>query len=170
MPNRTRLFRGWPGKPSSCRGSSSYVDFAHNLDRGGMRRTWLRGLRERAQAIPASRRRHNLSMLMRQLIRRRRIARPAGRCGRNWRLFVLVTPVWITVLVVQRPHPSSRRSPARRWPSSRDMLRASGVKPGQCALFQRAVRAVTDLTTWQVHQAASSDQRVRAAATFYATQ
>ena len=36
---------GSPARPSSCAPRSSSRCFAHNLDRGGMRRTWLRGER-----------------------------------------------------------------------------------------------------------------------------
>ena len=52
--NRTRAVIGrGQGKPSSCAPEIVERSFAHNLDRGGMRRTWLRGREERAQAIPA---------------------------------------------------------------------------------------------------------------------
>ena len=56
--NRTRLLSGVAREAFKLRAEIVERSFAHNLDRGGMRRTWLRGpQRERAQAIPASRRR-----------------------------------------------------------------------------------------------------------------
>ena len=50
--NRTRLLAGVARKPSPCAPRSSSAPFAHNLDRGGMRRNACAGA-ERAQAIPA---------------------------------------------------------------------------------------------------------------------
>ena len=49
--------------------------FAHNLDRGGMRRTWLRGRENVHKRYLLHVAGHNLSLLMRKLI---------GRGGRIW--------------------------------------------------------------------------------------
>ena len=59
--------------------------FAHNLDRGGMRRTWLRGRENVHKRYLLHVAGHNLSLLMRQLHRRRHPA--GGRGGRIWRYF-----------------------------------------------------------------------------------
>ena len=72
--------------------------FAHNLDRGGMRRTWLRGRENVHKRYLLHVAGHNLSLLMRQLI-------GAGTpkeavAGGIGALFVLVTPAG-AVLVVQ---------------------------------------------------------------------
>ena len=71
---------------------------AHNLDRGGMRRTWLRGRENVHKRYLLHVAGHNLSLLMRQLI-------GAGTpkeavAGGIGALFVLVTPAG-AVLVVQ---------------------------------------------------------------------
>ena len=75
--------------------------FAHNLDRGGMRRTWLRGRENVHKRYLLHVAGHNLSLLMRQLI-------GAGTpkeavAGGIGALFVLVTPAG-AVLVVQIDH------------------------------------------------------------------
>jgi len=55
--------------------------FAHNLDRGGMRRTWLRA-RERAQAVHASR--HRPQSLIAEAPTHRRRHAAGGRSLRIW--------------------------------------------------------------------------------------
>ena len=78
--NRARLKSGVAREAFKLRAEIVERCFAHNLDRGGMRRTWLRG-RENVQYLLH---RLNLSLLMRQLRRRH----PAGgRGGRIWRYF-----------------------------------------------------------------------------------
>ena len=98
--------------------------FAHNLDRGGMRRTWLRGRENVHKRYLLHVAGHNLSLLMRQLI-------GAGTpkeavAGGIGALFVLVTPAG------GRPGRSDRPHRLREWRNRlrRDMLRR-GVKPGQ---------------------------------------
>ena len=68
---------GSPARPSSCAPRSSSAAL-HNLDRGGMRRTWLRGRENVHKRYLLHVAGHNLSLLMRQLIA------PAPR-GRPWR-------------------------------------------------------------------------------------
>ena len=63
--NRTRLLSGVAKEAFKLRALER--SFAHNLDRGGMRRTWLRG-RENVPRYLLHVAGHNLSLLMRQLI------------------------------------------------------------------------------------------------------
>ena len=66
--NRARLKSGVAREAFKLRAEIVEHCFAHNLDRGGMRRTWLRGrenVHKRYLLHVAS---HNLSLLMRQLI------------------------------------------------------------------------------------------------------
>ena len=60
--------RAWPSRPSS--GAAELVErcFAHILDRGGMRRTWLRGRENVQKRTLLQVAGHNLSLLMRQRI------------------------------------------------------------------------------------------------------
>ena len=123
--NRTRLLSGVAREAFKLRAEIVERSFAHNLDRGGMRRTWLRGRENVHKRYLLHVAGHNLSLLMRQLI-------GAGTpkeavAGGIGALFVLVTPAG-AVLVVHRPHR------LRGWRNRlrRDMLRR-GVKPGQCA-------------------------------------
>ena len=80
--NRTRLLSGVAKEAFKLRAEIVERSFAHNLDRGGMRRTWLRGARERAQAIPAPCRRPQSESPDAQTDRRRHPA--GGRGGRIW--------------------------------------------------------------------------------------
>ncbi len=82
--NRTRLLSGVAKEAFKLRAEIVERSFAHNLDRGGMRRTWLRG-RENVQAIPAPRRRPQPIVADAPTHRRRHPAR--GRGGRIWRYF-----------------------------------------------------------------------------------
>ena len=85
--NRTRLLSGVAKEAFKLRAEIVERSFAHNLDRGGMRRTWLRGL---CTSDTCSRPGHNLSLLMRQLIGAGtpREAVAGGYVG----IFVLLTP------------------------------------------------------------------------------
>ena len=65
--NRPGCYRAWPRKPSSC-APRSERSFAHNLDRGGMRRTWLRGRENVHKRYLLHVAGHNLRLLMRKLI------------------------------------------------------------------------------------------------------
>ena len=66
--NRTRLLSGVAKEAFKLRAEIVERSFAHILDRGGMRRTWLRGrdnIHKRYLLHVAG---HNLSLLMRQII------------------------------------------------------------------------------------------------------
>ena len=71
--------------------------FAHNLDRGGMRRTWLRA-RERAQAVHASR--HRPQSLIAEAPTHRRRHAAGGRGRRIW-LYLRARYTHYAVLVAQ---------------------------------------------------------------------
>ncbi len=83
--NRTRLLSGVAKEAFKLRAEIVERSFAHNLDRGGMRRTWLRGRENVHKRYLLHVAGHNLSLLMRQLIGARHPAR--GRGGRIWRYF-----------------------------------------------------------------------------------
>ena len=83
--NRARLKSGVAREAFKLRAEIVERCFAHNLDRGGMRRTWLRVARECAQAIPAPRRRPQSIVTDAPAHRRRHPA--GGRGGRIWRYF-----------------------------------------------------------------------------------
>ena len=96
--NRTRLLSGVAREAFKLRAEIVERSFAHNLDRGGMCRTWLRGRENVHKRYLLHVAGHNLSLLMRQLI-------GAGTpkeavAGGIGALFVLVTPAG-AVLVVQ---------------------------------------------------------------------
>ena len=96
--NRTGLLSGVAREAFKLRAEIVERSFAHNLDRGGMRRTWLRGRENVHKRYLLHVAGHNLSLLMRQLI-------GAGTpkeavAGGIGALFVLVTPAG-AVLVVQ---------------------------------------------------------------------
>ncbi len=96
--NRTRLLSGVAREAFKLRAEIVERSFAHNLDRGGMRRTWLRGRENVHKRYLLHVAGHNLSLLMRQLI-------GAGTpkeavAGGYGALFVLVTPAG-AVLVAQ---------------------------------------------------------------------
>ena len=96
--NRTRLLSGVAREAFKLRAEIVERSFAHNLDRGGMRRTWLRGRENVHKRYLLHVAGHNLSLLMRQLIGagtpREAVA------GGYGALFVLVTPAG-AVLVAQ---------------------------------------------------------------------
>ena len=75
--NRTRLLSGVAKEAFKLRAEIVERSFAHNLDRGGMRRTWLRGRENVHKRYLLHVAGHNLSLLMRKLA-------PAPR-GRPWR-------------------------------------------------------------------------------------
>ena len=96
--NRTRLLSGVAKEAFKLRAEIVERSFAHNLDRGGMRRTWLRGRENVHQRYLLHVAGHNLSLLMRQLIGagtpREAVAggyggifvllRPPGPCWSHW--------------------------------------------------------------------------------------
>ena len=66
--NRVRLSSGVAREAFKLRAEIVERSFAHNLDRGGMRRTWLRGRENVHKRYLLHVAGHNLSLLMRQLI------------------------------------------------------------------------------------------------------
>ena len=66
--NRTRLLSGVARQAFKLRAEIVERSFAHILDRGGMRRTWLRGRENVHKRYLIHVAGHNLSLLMRQLI------------------------------------------------------------------------------------------------------
>ena len=119
-----RLLSGVAWEAFKLRAEIVERSFAHNLDRGGMRRTWLRGRENVHKRYLLHVAGHNLSLLMRQLI-------GAGTpkeavAGGIGALFVLVTPAGAVLVVQIVPH----RLGGWRNRLRRDMLRR-GVKPGQ---------------------------------------
>ena len=83
--NRTRLLSGVAKEAFKLRAEIVERSFAHNLDRGGHAPDLASGPRERAQAIPAPRRRPQPIVADAPTHRRRHPAR--GRGGRIWRYF-----------------------------------------------------------------------------------
>ena len=96
--NRTRLLSGVAKEAFKLRAEIVERSFAHNLDRGGMRRTWLRGRENVHKRYLLHVAGHNLSLLMRQLIGAGtpREAVAGGYGG----IFVLIAPAG-AVLVAQ---------------------------------------------------------------------
>ena len=88
--NRARLKSGVAREAFKLRAEIVERCFAHNLDRGGMRRTWLRGRENVHKRYLLHIAGHNLSLLMRQLIGADtpREAVAGGYGG----IFVLLTP------------------------------------------------------------------------------
>ena len=100
--NRTRLGSGVGKKAMRRRAEIVERSFAHNLDRGGMRRTWLRGrenVHKRYLVHVAS---HNLGILMRLLIGAG-TPREAAACGRAYLLFVHTEQTAAIVLIAVSP-------------------------------------------------------------------
>ncbi len=98
--------------------------FAHNLDRGGMRRTWLRGRENVHKRYLLHVAGHNLSLLMRQLIGAGTPKEAVAGGYGAW--FVLVTPGRRRPGRSDRPH----RLGGWRHRLRHDMLRHK-VKLGQ---------------------------------------
>ena len=122
--NRTRLLSGVAREAFKLRAEIVERSFAHNLDRGGMRRTWLRGRENVHKRYLLHVAGHNLSLLMRQLIGAGTPKEAVAR--RNWRLVRACYARW------SRPGRSDRPHRLGGWRNRlrRDMLRR-GVKPGQ---------------------------------------
>ena len=88
--NRARLKSGVAREAFKLRAEIVERCFAHNLDRGGMRRTWLRGRENVHKRYLLHVAGHNLSLLMRQLIG---AATPREAVAGGYRgIFVLLTP------------------------------------------------------------------------------
>ena len=126
--NRARLKSGVAREAFKLRAEIVERCFAHNLDRGGMRRTWLRGrgnVHKRYLLHVAG---HNLSLLMRQLIGAGtpREAVAGGYGG----IFVLLTP--------HRGHAGGTGGLAKRPDGFRRRIPHLGVRAGKRPLNQRA--------------------------------
>ena len=127
--NRARLKSGVAREAFKLRAEIVERCFAHNLDRGGMRRTWLRGRENVHKRYLLHVAGHNLSLLMRQLIGAGtpREAVAGGYGG----IFVLLRPTG-AMLVARGARKAARRlSP----PHS-----SSGGKSRKKPLNQRAVK------------------------------
>ena len=134
--NRTRLLSGVAKEAFKLRAEIVERSFAHNLDRGGVRRTWLRGRENVHKRYLLHVAGHNLSLLMRQLIGagtpREAVA------GGYGALFVLFFTRWSRPSRSDSPH----RLGGRRNRLRRNMLR-NGVKSGQWHICQRAAIATS---------------------------
>ena len=127
--NRARLKSGVAREAFKLRAEIVERCFAHNLDRGGMRRTWLRGRENVHKRYLLHVAGHNLSLLMRQLIGAG-IPREAVAGGYGG-IFVLLTPTG-AMLVARGARKAARRlSP----PHS-----SSGGESRKKPLNQRAVQ------------------------------
>ena len=96
--NRARLLSGVARKLFKLRAEIVERSFAHVLDRGGMRRTWLRGRENVQKRYLLHVAGHNFSLLMRKIIGagtpREAVAR--GSCV----IFVLPVPQGTLLLVI----------------------------------------------------------------------
>ena len=128
--NRARLKSGVAREAFKLRAEIVERCFAHNLDRGGMRRTWLRGRENVHKRYLLHVAGHNLSLLMRQLIGAGtpREAVADGYGG----IFVLLTPTGAMLV-----HGGSRKAARRPSPPHSSSGSESREKP----LNQRAVQA-----------------------------
>ena len=122
--NRTRLLSGVAKEAFKLRAEIVERSFAHNLDRGGMRRTWLRGRENVHKRYLLHVAGHNLSLLMRKLIGagtpREAVAGGYG-C-----ICVLIAPAGAVLIAQMVPH----RLGGWRNRLRRVMFRRR-VKPGQ---------------------------------------
>jgi transposase len=96
--NRTRLRSGLGQDAMRRRGELVERSFAHTLERGGMRRTWLRGRENVGKRYLIHVAGHNLGLLMRLLIGAGTPREAAART-QAW-LVVLLTPSAVTIVVI----------------------------------------------------------------------
>jgi transposase len=100
--NRARLLSQVARQTFKLRAEIVERSFAHSLDRGGMRRTWLRGRENVHKRYLLHVAGHNLSLLMRQLIG---AGTPKEAVARGYMaIFLILTPdgvFLVTLLVVQ---------------------------------------------------------------------
>jgi hypothetical protein len=100
--NRVRLKSGAAREAFKLRSEIVERSFAHSLDRGGMRRTWLRGRENVHKRYLLHIAGHNLSLLMRQLIG---AGTPKEAVARGYMaIFLILTPdgaFLVTLLVLQ---------------------------------------------------------------------
>jgi transposase len=106
--NRTRLRSGVARQAFKLRAEIVERSFAHILDRGGMRRTWLRGRENVHKRYLLHVAGHNLSLLMRQLIGagtpREAVA---GGYGVLFVFFAPQSAVLLAILALEKTPPSS---------------------------------------------------------------
>ena len=100
--NRTRLGSGVGKQAMRLRAEIVERSFAHNLDRGGMRRTWLRGRENVHKRYLVHVAGHNLGILMRLLIGAGTPREAAAR-GLAYRLFVYTGEAVAIILVAAAP-------------------------------------------------------------------
>ena len=100
--NRTRLGSGVGKQAMRRRAEIVERSFAHNLDRGGMRRTWLRGRENVHKRYLVHVAGHNLGILMRLLIGAGTPREAAAR-GLAYLLFVYTEEVVAIILVAASP-------------------------------------------------------------------
>ena len=100
--NRTRLGSGVGKQAMRRRAEIVERSFAHNLDRGGMRRTWLRGRENVHKRYLVHVAGHNLGILMRLLIGAGTPREAAAR-GRAYLLFVYTEEAVAIILIVASP-------------------------------------------------------------------
>ena len=143
--NRARLKSGVAREAFKLRAEIVERCFAHNLDRGGMRRTWLRGrgnVHKRYLLHVAG---HNLSLLMRQLIGAGtpREAVAGGYGG----IFVLLTPTG-AMLVARGVSQSGQTAFAAAF-LIRRRIPHLGVRAGKNHLINGLLSAAA--LTWERH-------------------
>jgi transposase len=100
--NRTRLGSGVGKQAMRRRAEIVERSFAHNLDRGGMRRTWLRGRENVHKRYLVHVAGHNLGILMRLLIGAGTPREAAAR-GRAYLFFVYTEEAVAIILIVASP-------------------------------------------------------------------
>ena len=134
--NRARLKSGVAREAFKLRAEIVERCFAHNLDRGGMRRTWLRGRENVHKRYLLHVAGHNLSLLMRQLIGAGtpREAVAGGYGG----IFVLLTPTGAMLV--------ARGGLAKRPDGFRRRIPHLGVRAGKSHLINGLL---ADSQTWQ---------------------
>jgi transposase len=110
--NRTRLGSGVGRQAMRRRAEIVERSFAHNLDRGGMRRTWLRGRENVHKRYLVHVAGHNLGILMRLLIGAGTPREAAAR-GLAYLFFVDTEDAVAIILVAASP----MGSPSWSWPS-----------------------------------------------------
>ncbi len=137
--NRARLKSGVAREAFKLRAEIVERCFAHNLDRGGMRRIWLRGRENVHKRYLLHIAGHNLSLLMRQLIGAGtpREAVAGGYGG----IFVLLTPTG-AMLVARGGSQSGQSAFAAAF------LIWGGVRAGKSHLINGLLTGLIRLALW----------------------
>ena len=105
--NRARLLSGVARVALVLRAVLCERAFAHVLDRGGMRRTWLRGLDNVAKRYRIQVAAHNLGLLMRALF-----GAGTPRAAAELRLLWLSADDHLLLVLIVSPDPKTSTSPA----------------------------------------------------------